>query len=79
MPLPVLNQSAEMPVPVQAPLLNPVPVMECAYTGTAQKCRNASSTGTGPYKTPVPVMVCAHTGTEPKCQNADTGIGTTEC
>ncbi len=52
----------------------PVGVIDCAYTSTEPKCKNAStSTGTI-FGMPVPVMGRAHTGIEPM-YNANTGTG----
>jgi hypothetical protein len=52
----------------------PAPVMDCAYTGSEPKCKNAR-TGTGTiFGMPVPVMDRAYTGTEPIYNvNIDTG------
>ncbi len=53
----------------------PVPVMDCAFTGTEPKFKNASTSTCTFVGMPVPVMERAHTGTEP-VYNANTGIGT---
>ncbi len=74
-PLPILNQSTEMTVLVQAPFLDASSGNGLClywYWTKVQKCQDQYRHH---FRMPVPVIECAYTGTEPKCKNANSGTG----